>query len=87
MNKYIRHIFNCTRLFLCGDQTYDRDSGYFDNHLDEGMTIDEVIEMNNRSKRPLTVYTWDNLDLIMKEDRGEWAIFDFDLTNLPDYLK
>ena len=87
INKYIRPIVNCSRLLLCGDQVYDDEKEWWDCRLrEDGLTIDEVIQMNKESRSPDTLYTWENLNILMADYIG-WGLFVFDLSKLPDYLQ
>lgn len=87
VNRYIKPITNCRRLFMCGDQVYIDENEWWNLRLEEdGLSFDELIEMNSKAREPETVYTWDNLDILMKE-YVDWGMFFFDLEKLPDYLK
>lgn len=87
INKYIKPIVNCNRLFLCGDQVYNDEKEWWNLRLEEDwLSFDDLIAMNSRAKKPEAVYTWDNLDVLMKEYIG-WGMFFLDLDHLPEYLK
>lgn len=85
VNRYIRPIAHSTRLFLCGDQVYTEGKGLLADEIYEGMTIDKAIEFESKSIKPDPLYTWDNLDILMK-DYVSWGIFDFNLDRIPDYI-
>lgn len=86
VNKYLRPITHSTRLFLCPDQEYtDEKELLADVMMEQGLSIDQAIEYESQSIKPFPLYTWDNLDILMKDYIG-WGIFDLSLDNLPDYI-
>ena len=85
VNQYLRPIIHASRLFLCGDQVYVDGKEVLADKIFEGMSIDQAIEFEANSIEPNPLYTWDNLDILMKDYIG-WGIFDFDLDKLPTYI-
>lgn len=85
VNQYLRPITHASRLFLCGDQVYVDGKEVLADKIFEGMSINQAIEFEANSIEPYSLYTWDNLNILMKDYIG-WGIFDFDLDKLPKYI-